>query len=58
MADENFSGLDGTISPGKKIKGVIPLEAPSGWKEFEVKVTPDFWNSDGIIFKATSEQAK
>lgn len=57
-ADDSVSSIDGTVGPGKKIKGVIAYEVSSDWKEFEVKVTPDFWGSDGIVFKADSSQSK
>ena len=46
--------LDGTIAPGKKMKGVIGYEVSADWKELEVQFTPDFWSGKEIVFVATN----
>ncbi len=42
--------MDGSIAPGKKMKGQIAYEVPKNWKEIEVHVTPDFWGGDDLEF--------
>ena len=46
--------LDGTVTPGKKMKGVIGYEIPTDWKELEIQFTPDFWSGKEIVFTATN----
>ena len=46
--------LDGTVAPGKKMKGVIGYELPVDWKELEVQFTPDIWTGKEIVFTATN----
>lgn len=46
----NKATLDGTVAPGKKIRGVVGFEVPSTWKELEIRFTPDFWFGDEYIF--------
>lgn len=48
-----FSGksqLDGTVSAGKKMNGIIAYQVPADFKNFEVNVTPDFWTTKDIKF--------
>ena len=47
--------LDGTVAPGKKMKGVVGYEVPENWKELEVHYTLDLLNSKTIVFVATNE---
>lgn len=42
--------LDGSVAAGKKMNGVIAYQVPSGYKKFEISVSPDFWSSDNIKF--------
>lgn len=42
--------LDGTIAPGKKMKGKIGYEIPSDCKELEIYVHTDVWSSKKIKF--------
>ena len=44
--------LDGTVAPGKKIKGVIGYEIPADWSELEIRFCPDFWSGKDIVFVA------
>ncbi len=57
-ANSSAKSLDGTIAPGKKLKGTLAYEVSSDWNEFEFKINPDFWDSDGITFTADSSQAE
>lgn len=42
--------LDGTISSGKKMNGVIGYEVPNDWSTIEVSFTPDFWAGTDIVY--------
>lgn len=44
--------LDGTIAPGKKMKGIIGYEVPSDWETLEIHFTPGFWSGKDFIFSA------
>lgn len=46
--------LDGTVAPGKKMKGVIGYEVPTDRKELEIQFTPDVWSGKEIVFTATN----
>lgn len=52
MANKNTQ-LDGTVAPGKKIKGVIGYEVPVEWKEIEIHFTENVWTSNKIKFIIT-----
>ena len=54
MAKGDNNQLDGTVAPGKKMKGVIGYEVPADWKELEIQFSPDFWTGKEIIFTATN----
>ena len=54
LAKGDKNQLDGTVAPGKKMKGVIGYEVPTDWKELEVQFTPDFWTGKEIVFTATN----
>ena len=47
--------LDGTVASGKKLSGCAVYEIPKDWKEFEVRVEPDFWSNRDITFIAKNE---
>ncbi len=47
---ENEQQLDGTIAPGKKMKGVVGYEVPANYKQFEINVKIDVWSSKNIEF--------
>ena len=44
--------LDGAVAAGKKMTGVVGYEVPKGWKEIEIRFTPDFWSGNEITFIA------
>lgn len=44
--------LDGSIAPGKKMRGVVGYEVPSDWKKIELVFTPNFWARKDITFVA------
>ncbi len=51
LTESDKPQLDGTIAPGKKMNGVIGIQAPTDWSQVEIHVTPDFWGKD-IAFTA------
>ena len=54
MEKGNKDQLDGSIAPGKKMKGVIGFEIPEDWNELEVHFTPDVFSLGEIVFVATN----
>lgn len=36
--------IDGDLSAGKKMNGIIAYQVPKDWKQLEIKVQPDFWD--------------
>jgi hypothetical protein len=48
----NKDQLDGTVAPGKKMKGVVGYEVPTDWKELEVHYTLDILDDSKIVFVA------
>lgn len=42
--------LDGSIAPGKKMKGWIGWEVPEDFKAVEVHFTDNVWSSDKFVF--------
>lgn len=53
-AAEDKDQLDGSVAPGKKMKGIVGYEVPADWKELEVQYTMDILDSDKIVFIATN----
>ena len=47
--------LDGSVAPGKKMKGVIGYEVSKDWNTIEIQYTPDIWTGSKIVFIATNE---
>lgn len=47
---EGKNSLGGTVAPGKKLRGVLGYEVPEGYKNFEIKISPDLWSSKDITF--------
>lgn len=45
--------LDGTVAPGKKMKGVIGYEVPADWAKMEIRFVPNIWNGKEIVFLYT-----
>lgn len=54
MEKGNKTQLDGTVAPGKKMKGVVGYEIPVDWKEFEIQYTLDLFSNDKIVFVTTN----
>ena len=52
MEKESKNQLDGTVSSGKRMNGIIGYEVPQNWKTMEIRFTPDFWSSKDITFVA------
>lgn len=50
VADSEKQQLDGTIAPGKKMRGVIGFEAPESWAQMEVRFQPSMLNDLEFIF--------
>ena len=46
--------LDGSVAPGKKMKGVVGYEIPADWKELEIQYTLNLLSDDKIVFVATN----
>lgn len=44
--------LDGTVAPGKKMKGIVGYEVPNDWEKIEIVFSPDFWSRKDITFIA------
>lgn len=43
IMDKSGTQLDGTVAPGKKMKGWIGWEVPLDWKEVEIHFTDNVW---------------
>ena len=52
----NRDQLDGSVAPGKKMKGVVGFELPKDWTELEVHYTPDVFSSSEIVFIAANNK--
>lgn len=50
LASSEDKQLDGKVAPGKKMKGVVGYEAPSDYKNLEIKFKPDVFGKE-ITFK-------
>ena len=48
---ESGSQLDGTIAPGKKMKGEIGYEVPADWSNLEIHFTDNIWSSSDFVFE-------
>ena len=44
------NSLDGTIPPGKKLKGAVCYEVPADYKELEIHVTLDIFSDEKVVF--------
>lgn len=47
---EGKNQLDGSVAAGKKMNGVIAYQVSTGFKKFEVNVSPSFWSAKDIHF--------
>jgi len=50
LAEKEGEQLDGTVAPGKKMKGSVGYEIPEAYKELEIQFTPDYWAGKKITF--------
>lgn len=50
VAASSESSLDGSVAPGKKMKGVLAYEVPEDFEIFEVSIQPDPFRSDTADF--------
>ena len=42
--------MDGTISPGKKLKGSVYFEVPKKAKKITLEYECNFWTEDKVVF--------
>lgn len=50
MDDTVTKQLDGTIAPGKKIRGYIGYEAPINWADIEIHFVPYLGSTSDLVF--------
>lgn len=51
MESESGSQLDGTIAPGKKMRGEIGYEVTADWSNIEIHFTDNVWSSSDFVFE-------
>lgn len=51
MVKDGMTQLDGTIAPGKRLKGFVGYEVPTDWKTAEIYFTEDVWIGNKSVFK-------
>lgn len=54
-AKEGVEQLDGSVSAGKKIKGVVGYEIPEDWKEISIAYEPGLFGSKEAAFVIINE---
>lgn len=50
LMEKEGEQLDGSIAPGKKMKGCIGYEIPDTCKELEIHVQPSLWSGKDMVF--------
>ena len=50
MCSDLGKPIDGTIEPGKKLKGAIGYEVPADWKTVEIHFKDDIWENNKFKF--------
>lgn len=50
LIESDGEQLDGSIAPGKKMKGYIGYEIPNTYEELEIHVQPSVWSDKKIVF--------
>lgn len=52
QAEQAFfdTDIDGTISPGKKLKGTMTFEVPEDAENIEMEYETNYWTEDKIVF--------
>lgn len=53
MIAADTTQLDGTVAPGKKMRGVVGYEAADDWKTIEVRFKSNVWLNKEHLFKYT-----
>lgn len=53
LAENDQGQLDGSISPGKKMRGWIGYEVPSGWSNLEIHFKHNIWSNNKFKFEIT-----
>lgn len=48
--EDNKHQLDGSIAPGKKMKGVLGLEVPNNWENIEIYYKDNVWLDSNFSF--------
>lgn len=51
LLEKDGNQLDGTIAPGKKMKGWIGWEVPEDYSNVEIHFTDSVWSNDKFIFE-------
>lgn len=51
--DDSKSQLDGSVAPGKRIKGVLGIEVPADWSTIEIYYKDNAWLSSNFSFEIT-----
>lgn len=49
--EEGKKQLDGSVTPGKKLKGVLGIEVPSDWSAIEIYYKDNAWLDSNFSFK-------
>ena len=55
-AIEDDNELDGTVAPGKKLKGSMGYELDNDWEELEIHFDLEFWQDKKMVFKITNDK--
>lgn len=50
IMEKEGNQLDGTVAPGKKLKGWIGWEVPADYQNVEIHFTDNVWSSDKFVF--------
>lgn len=50
LIEKDGEQLDGTVAPGKKMKGSVGYEVPADYSEFEINYQSDLWSSKKFTF--------
>lgn len=53
LIENEQTQLDGSIAPGKKMRGWVGYEVPVEWKNLEIHFTDNVWSSDKFKFEIT-----
>lgn len=51
LIENEQNQLDGTIAPGKKMRGWVGYEIPAGWSNLEIHFTDNVWSNNKFKFE-------